>query len=193
MTSRKSRPSTEVPATTDELVASWERERPDLDLRAYSLTLRITGLAMQIGHFGEEVARHLGLRYNEMLLLHALRREGEPYVLRPTDILKKLRVTSGTVTNQTDRLEKLGVVRRVPDPDDRRSMLVQLTPKGRKLVDQAVDLTVRQAAVDLREIAADSALFEVTTDALRRLNLAYDRTMSPAQNPLVNARSRRKQ
>lgn len=185
-------PPAQSSATTDELVSSWERERPDLDLRAYSLTLRVTALAMQIGHFGEEVARRLGLKYNEMLLLHALRREGEPYHLRPAEILKKLRVTSGTVTNTTDRLEALDIVRRVPDPEDRRSTLIHLTEKGRKLVDEAVEITVRKAAVDLKAIAADPAIFQATTEALRRLNIAYDQSMTPAENPLVNPRPRRK-
>jgi DNA-binding MarR family transcriptional regulator len=189
---RKKAAPAEAPISTDLLVDQWQRERPDLDMRAFSLTLRITGLAMLIGRFGEQVAKKLGLRYSEMLLLHALRREGAPFVLRPTDILKLLKVTSGTVTYRVDRLEKLGVVRRIPDPEDRRSMMIQLTEAGMRLIDEAVEITVNQAAVDLKELVADDAAFGFATDALRRINAAYDRTMTPAQNPLIHQSPKRK-
>ena len=42
--------------------------------------------------------------------------------------------TSGAVTNQLHRLERAGLIRRVPDPDDGRSALVELTGSGRALV-----------------------------------------------------------
>lgn len=180
------------PVSTDLLVEQWAHERPDLDMRAFSLTLRVTGLAMLIGQFGESVAKSLGLRYSEMLLLHALRREGEPYVLRPTDILKLLKVTSGTVTYRVDRLVKLGAVRRIPDPEDRRSMLIQLTAAGIRRIDKAVAITVGQAAVDLKDLVADDAAFDLATESLRRINLAYDRTMTPEQNPLIHQAPKRK-
>jgi DNA-binding MarR family transcriptional regulator len=191
MATRKAVAATD-PISTDLLVDQWQRERPDLDMRAFSLTLRVTGLAMLIGQFGEQVAKTLGLRYSEMLLLHALRREGKPYVLRPTDILKLLKVTSGTVTYRVDRLAKMGVVRRVPDPEDRRSMMIQLTAAGIKLIDRAVEITVKQAAVDLKGLVDDVRAFDSATEALRRINAAYDRTMSPAQNPLIHQSSKRK-
>jgi DNA-binding MarR family transcriptional regulator len=42
------------------------------------------------------------------------------------------------MTNRLDRLEGMGLVRRLPDPTDRRGRLVELTAKGRRLVDKAV-------------------------------------------------------
>lgn len=189
---KKAAVSQDTEISTDLLVNQWKRERPDLDMRAFGLTLRITGLAMLIGQFGEKVAKRLGLRYSEMLLLHALRREGEPFVLRPTDILKLLKVTSGTVTYRVDRLEKMGVVRRIPDPEDRRSMMVQLTALGMQRIDEAVDITVGQAAVDLKELVDDEAAFASTTEALRLINAAYDRTMTAAENPLLHQNPKRK-
>ncbi len=47
-------------------------------------------------------------------------------------------VTSGTMTNRIDRLAEKGLVRRVPDPEDRRGILVELTEQGRELIDSAL-------------------------------------------------------
>jgi DNA-binding MarR family transcriptional regulator len=42
------------------------------------------------------------------------------------------------MTNRLDRLEEMELVRRLPDPSDRRGRLVELTAKARRLVDKAV-------------------------------------------------------
>jgi len=48
-------------------------------------------------------------------------------------------VTSGAVTKRVDRLERVGLLAREPDPRDRRGVLVRLTPQGLELVNQAVE------------------------------------------------------
>jgi DNA-binding MarR family transcriptional regulator len=47
-------------------------------------------------------------------------------------------LSSAGVTSRIDRLERRGLVRRLPDPDDRRGIIVELTDEGIALVDQAV-------------------------------------------------------
>ena len=42
------------------------------------------------------------------------------------------------MTNRIDRLAEKGLVRRVPDPEDRRGILVELTEQGRELIDRAL-------------------------------------------------------
>ena len=64
-------------------------------------------------------------------------------------------ITSGTMTNRIDRLEQRGLVRREPDPTDRRGVRVVLTDAGRKTVDDAVfDLVAREHEV-LETLPAD--------------------------------------
>jgi DNA-binding MarR family transcriptional regulator len=46
------------------------------------------------------------------------------------------------MTGRLDRLEKRGLIRRVPNPDDRRGMDVELTPEGRELADELVSAHV---------------------------------------------------
>ena len=74
----------------------------------------------------------------------ALRRAGKPYVLSPGRLVKETLVTSGTMTNRIDRLETRGFVRREADPDDRRGVLVALTPSGNKQVDAAFAELIEQ-------------------------------------------------
>ena len=52
--------------------------------------------------------------------------------LRMGEISNRLMVTTGNITGLTDELEAEGLVERSPDPHSRRSLLVRLTPKGRR-------------------------------------------------------------
>ncbi len=58
---------------------------------------------------------------------------GEP--LPPKVIGERLLLTSGSITSLLDTLERRGLVRREPHPDDRRKLLVNITDEARKLVD----------------------------------------------------------
>lgn len=75
-------------------------------------------------------------------MLATLRRAGSPYRLSAGELSDSGMLTSGAMTNRIDRLEEAGLARRLPDPDDRRGVLVELTAKGRKLVDRAVSAHV---------------------------------------------------
>jgi MarR family transcriptional regulator, 2-MHQ and catechol-resistance regulon repressor len=52
------------------------------------------------------------------------------------EISRKMLVTGGNITVVVDNLERDGLVKRMPNPQDRRSMTVDLTPRGRKLFDK---------------------------------------------------------
>ncbi|HEX5801190.1 MAG TPA: MarR family transcriptional regulator, partial [Gaiellaceae bacterium] len=47
-------------------------------------------------------------------------------------------LTTGAMTNRLDGLEQEGLVRRLPDPDDRRGVIVELTTEGRQLWERTV-------------------------------------------------------
>mgnify|MGYP006171178523 CR=1 FL=1 len=57
-------------------------------------------------------------------------RAGAPYELSPGQLLRETLVTSGTMTNRVDRLERRGLVERLPDPNDRRGVLVRRRRSG---------------------------------------------------------------
>ncbi len=119
-------------------MAEWNRERPDLDVSATHTLTRILRLALlQSASFASIFARY-GLSRGEYLVLAALRRAGAPFRMNPTTLFSSLILSSGAMTNRLDRLEEMKMIRRLADPSDRRGRLVELTAKGRRLVDKAV-------------------------------------------------------
>jgi DNA-binding MarR family transcriptional regulator len=122
----------------DRIIDEWERVRPGLDVSATHVLQRITRLALlQSDSFANVFRRH-GLTWGEYLVIAALRRAGPPYQMNPTTLYSSVILSSGGMTKRLDRLERAGLVKRLPDPTDRRGRLVALTEKGRKLVDRAV-------------------------------------------------------
>lgn len=80
----------------------------------------------------------------EFDMLATLRRAGAPYRLSPTALFSTLMVTSGTMTHRLKRLESSGWVERVPNAQDARSMLVQMTTKGLALINEAVEVHLKK-------------------------------------------------
>jgi DNA-binding MarR family transcriptional regulator len=122
----------------DRLVAAWSRERPDLDLAPLEVLSRVTRLARHLDRARRSAFTQHGLEAWEFDVLSALRRAGDPYQLSPGQLLTQTLVTSGTMTNRIDRLAARDLVRRLPDPTDRRGVQVRMTPAGRQAVDAAM-------------------------------------------------------
>ncbi len=123
----------------DLILKHWERERPDLDARPMGPIGRIKRCAALLEQYLEAGLSQFGLSYWEFDMLATLRRSGAPYCLTPTTLFSTLMVTSGTMTHRLKRMEQRGLVARVPNEQDARSMLVQLTDKGLNLIDRAVE------------------------------------------------------
>jgi DNA-binding MarR family transcriptional regulator len=83
----------------------------------------------------EALAEHR-LTRPSFLVLDALER-AEGHTLNQRDLVSALRRTSGTLSVRLGRLERARVITREPDPDNRRSVTVTLTDRGRELVQRA--------------------------------------------------------
>ncbi len=106
---------------------------------------RVTRLSRQLDRARKSSFAEYGIEGWAFDVLSALRRSGEPYQLSPSTLLQETLVTSGTMTNRIDRLVTAGWVERLPDPADRRGVLVRLTETGRATVDSALaDLLVKE-------------------------------------------------
>ncbi len=126
----------------DVILAQWQRERPDLDVSPMAVIGRIGRLAKHLERAIQETFSEFGLNAGEFDVLATLRRAGHPYQLSPTALFNALMVTSGTMTHRIDQLEQAGLVRRVPDPSDRRGTLITLTDQGFDLIETAVSAHV---------------------------------------------------
>jgi len=156
----------------DDLVAAWRAQRPDLDVEPLQVLSRISRLARHLDIARRGAFADHGLESWEFDVLSALRRQGPPFQLTPGALLRATLVTSGTMTNRIDRLAAAGLVRREPDPRDKRGVLVILTSRGQERVDAALaDLLHRERAL---LAGLDTAEREHLAELMRILLAPFD-------------------
>lgn len=131
----------------DELQDDWCEQRPDLDPEPMGVVLRIQALAKMLGDQTAERLQEFDLQWWQYDVLSTLRRHGEPFIKPATELADSVMLSSGAMTNRIDRLEEEKLVRRVNDSNDRRKVLVQLTSKGHKLIEEATEVRF-EAAMD---------------------------------------------
>lgn len=153
----------------DKILEQWRRERPDLDPVAMGLFGRMRNLTLHLSREMEKTFARFGLNAANFDMLATLRRSGEPYALSPSDLMDTMMVTSGTMTNRIDQLEKAGLVARSQNPNDGRSVLISLTSKGFELIDAAVTAHVETQA---RLVSTLSENERTALDGLLRTYLA---------------------
>ncbi|MDO0914908.1 MarR family transcriptional regulator [Streptomyces sp. DT2A-34] len=165
MSERPQRPQRKDPV--DAIIDQWATVRPDLDTKAMEVFGRIYRLSRTMGDRIEKAYAPYGISRGEFDVLATLRRSGEPYTLSPRQLSATLMLTTGGMTGRLDKLERAGLLRRSPDPHDRRGLQVTLTEKGLTIIDQAVGagLAVQTEALS----ALDDAQAYQLADLLREL------------------------
>ncbi len=122
----------------DTLLDQWGKQRPGIDVSALGIVVRIQVLAKLQQQSTTAALKLHGLKHWEYDVLSVLRRQGKPFELAATDIADAAMLTSGAMTTRIDGLEERGLVRRRRSRNDKRSMLVRLTARGKTLVDEAI-------------------------------------------------------
>lgn len=159
VTKRPRPPTSRVPhESVATVVGQWRQARPDLDLGPLGLFAALAQVhGLTAPHIERLMAGH-GLARGMFDVLTTLRRVGPPYALAPKDLTRSLLLSGAGMTSRLDRLEALKLITRLPEPRDRRSLKIQLTPSGLRLVDKilpdlidierrlAVGLTAKQVA-----------------------------------------------
>lgn len=126
----------------DDTFTSWADLRPDLDFDAMRLILKMGTVVRTVTDSVRDEFADLGITVSEFDVLATLRRSGPGAVLTPSYIAEVAMVKPSGLSHRLNQLEKAGLVDRSPDPADRRSSLVRITPAGRKVVDRAIELLV---------------------------------------------------
>jgi DNA-binding MarR family transcriptional regulator len=119
------------------ILDAWHTERPGLDVSPVAIFGRITRIERYQAAALRQVWRRHQIDSGEYDVLAALYRSGPSYRLTPTELYRSMLVTSATMTERLDRLERRSLITRHPGGRDRRSILIELTPRGRAIFDQA--------------------------------------------------------
>lgn len=127
-----------MPDAVDRVLAQWAKERPELDVSPMAVIGRISRAEAILDRRIAAVLAEHDLLPGEFDLLAALRRAGAPHRLTVGEMLASTMVTSGAITNRLNRLVAKGFVTRETDPDNRRSVIVSLTPQGLATVNDAL-------------------------------------------------------
>lgn len=114
----------------DRMIARWAPHLPAIDLEVETIVQRVQKLQRYIRRRMDETLADVGLSWSEWEVLGQLRLSGEPYTSSPGKLAEHEQLSSGAMTARLDRLEERGFIRRLPDRDDRRGVLVELTESG---------------------------------------------------------------
>jgi DNA-binding MarR family transcriptional regulator len=142
----------------DELLEEWAPKLPPIDLDIEAAVQRINWIHKLIERRMDETLGELELSHGEWKLLRELAMNDPPHRSSPGRLAQREGLSSGAMTNRLDRLEKAGLVQRLPDPDDRRALQVELTEKGHELWTDSINVQAAKearlaAALDERELA----------------------------------------
>jgi DNA-binding MarR family transcriptional regulator len=153
----KSKPATNTDRV-DQMIEAWAPKLPPIDLDIEGAVQRIQWITKLIHRRMEETLNEYGLSHNEWGVLRELAMAGPPHRSSPGELARRDGLSSGAMTNRLDRLEEAGLVLRLPDPDDRRALQVELTEKGHDLWAESLSAQAQKeaalaAALDERELA----------------------------------------
>lgn len=182
------------PDHVDHVLEQWAKARPDLDLTPVAVIARLGRATAYVDAGINARLAEFGLTRGSWDVLAGLRRSGPPYRLSPTQLYLALMRTSGAMTHRLYRLERSGLIRRVPDPQDGRGLLVELTAEGVKLVDQVAPahLANERSLLTMLDPEEQTQLI----DLLRKMLTTFERerpTPPPSGRPSRHRRSRRRQ
>ena len=148
-------------------------DKQDKRLSRYSaeeISALLRGQIAEVLSYTASAARRMGLGVSELAALEHLQGAGE---LTPTELGRRLSMSSGTVTALVDRLERAGYAERRPNPEDRRSSVVRPTAWGTEEVLRhlgPLGAELRRIACDLseEERSAVGGYVEEVTAAIAR-------------------------
>lgn len=151
---------------------------PQIDSAVEGAVSRIAAIGKHLSRTFDDTVADYGLNHGEYRMLLRLSTRAADHRMSAGDLSKILALSSGAMTNRLDRMEKAGLIRRVPDPRDRRGVLVELTEAGKERIDAAV---TDQAAKEIDSLSVLSAKELTTLNQLLRKVLAS--LESPATAP----------
>ena len=128
------------------------------------LLVMLYDVARHMRTYGDQVAQTLGLTRAQVLILARLERQPD---LSQNELATVAEVAPMTVARLVDRLEALGMIRRCPDPEDRRIWRLRLTPAAAPVLREIKHLRAKLHNVMTKGI--DRAVLDAMAIGLRQM------------------------
>lgn len=122
-----------------------------------------------------------GLSPSQSRALRVLTRVGEP--VRLGFLAERLRIVPRSATDVVDSLEEAGWVRRTPDPNDRRAVLLELTDAGATLAADVAKAQRRESSDVFDDL--DESERATLTELLERVDAGHDSRPRDCPKPSV--------
>ncbi len=121
----------------DSLEEEWKAQVPQLQTEPISVVARLVRMSYYVERrVAINLARY-DLNRGEFEVLAVLTRNPEENIT-PKILQTKILITSGGLSNRIRKLEEKGLLVRLPDPNDRRGVILKATEKGKEITLQAV-------------------------------------------------------
>ncbi|MEV0088419.1 MarR family transcriptional regulator [Saccharopolyspora sp. NPDC050642] len=139
----------------DEIVDQWARERPGMPVDSIGVVARILRIAKLLTDERRRVLAELGIDNAILDLLATLRRAGSPYRLSPAEIAENCLVSGGAITQRVTRAEESGLVRSQRSASGKRTVTVELTPRGHEVIERNIEVLIGRERQLLAGMPAD--------------------------------------
>ena len=116
-----------------------------------------------------QIMAEYGLQSSDFGILTALRRSAAPYLLTPTQLMDHMLFSSGGLTKALYRLEDKEMISRSASPEDGRIKLVQLTAKGKTVIEEVV-VKVQESHRIMKATFSDEEVKQLDSLLLKLLN-----------------------
>lgn len=156
----------------DRMIAAWRAGDADADVSDLAVAGRLLRCSALLQQRIEQALRPLDLSFGDFDVINTVRREGGREGLHPKTLTTQALITTGAMTTRLNRLERNGLIVRVPDPDDGRAVLVRLTRLGRSRARKALAAVLEADREFLAPLSDEHR--EHVAAALRLLLLAHD-------------------
>lgn len=136
----RKRTSNEEPSTSESresveaIYQQWRKQRPDIDPYPALIYGPISRIQNDFTARVDRMLTPYKLVRGTFDVLTALRRIGEPYCLSPKQLTHHLFLSGAGLNGRLNTLERLGYIARLPEPDDRRTLRIELTSSGQRVV-----------------------------------------------------------
>jgi len=162
----------------DRLEQEWRKKHFNFSTLPLAICARVQRAAYYFETHIAGLASLCALNTREFRALSALWRSGPPFALNPMQLLEEYFIPAATLTRQIDRLVALGLVTRTSDSDDRRAVLIKLTQRGHKLVDDAMRQSTANQPVMRSLQEFDTRDLESLNRLLRRVLVLFEERAS---------------